>query len=122
MNRIFKTTSAFRYLGLALAVIGVLLWSFTSAANNEIPLLVGLYILFIARVGREDERSVSLRNSSTYIAVLVAYGLKILISNLYSQNLISFQLSEVNHFLILLFALSIIIFYCRLYITWGKAG
>lgn len=116
MKQFFKNTSGFRYVGLALTLIGIPLAIGNYSPNSEMPLLVGLYVLFVAKVKREDERAVAIKNSSTYIALIIGYGLKLLISNLYSHQMIPFQITEINHFLILVFALAIIIYYCRLYI------
>lgn len=121
MKQFFKSTSGFRYVGLALVLIGIPLLFFGRSTGSEIPLLVGLFTLFISKLYREDERAIAIRYSSTYIALIVGYGIKLLTTNLYSHQLISYQLTEINHFLILVFALALIIFYCRVYITIGNS-
>lgn len=51
-----------------------------------------------------------------YVAFIIAYGVKLITSNLHDHALISFELAEINHFLILTLAVANIIFYSRLYI------
>jgi hypothetical protein len=112
MSRIFK------YLGLLLAVGGVAILFTDESAGSEMPLLAGLFILFVSREKIEDERVIILKSSSAYMALVLGYGFKLISSNLYSHQLISFQLIDINHFLILVFALAIGIYYLRLYLSW----
>jgi len=72
---------------------------------------------FVSRDKTEDERAVQLKTSSAYVSLVVGYSLKLLISNLYDHKLISFQLSEINHFLILVFAMALILYYSRVYLS-----
>jgi len=51
-----------------------------------------------------------------YIAFVISYALKLVITNLHDHALVSFELVEINHFLILTLALANSIFYGRLYI------
>jgi hypothetical protein len=118
MKQFFKDTSYFRFVGLALITLGILFWAIIKSASGEVLLLTGLYVLFISKLTREDERTVAIKYSSLYIAFLFGYVIKILLSGLYSSQLINFQLTEINHFLILVFALAIVLFYWRVYILW----
>ena len=111
-----------RYLGLLLTAIGIPVLILDRSTGAEMPLLVGLFILFISKEAREDERAVFIKTSSTYIALILGYGIKLISSNLYAHQLISFQLTEINHFLILVFALAIVIHYSRLYFTFNKSS
>ena len=121
MKRFLNAGPAFRYVGVGLTLLGIPILVADRSAGSEIPLLVGLYVLFIAKVNREDERATAIKNSSTYIALIIGYGIKLIIANLYSHQLIRFQLTEINHFLILVFGLAILIYYGRLYIGTGNA-
>ncbi|RRB10989.1 hypothetical protein [Larkinella knui] len=112
MNRLVK------YLGLLLIGIGIITDLVDQSAGSEIPLLVGLFILFISREKREDERAILLKSSSTSIALIIGYGFKLISSNFYAHQLISFQLTDINYFLILVFALALSIYYLRLYLSW----
>jgi hypothetical protein len=64
----------------------------------------------------EDERSLMIKTTSLYIAFILSYGIKLITTNLFSHDLIAFQLVEINHFLILVLALANIIFYSRIFI------
>jgi len=106
-----------KYVGLLLTIAGIAIIFLDHADGADIPLLVGLFILFISKESKEDERAVAIKASSAYTALIVSYGIKLVSTNLYSHNLVPFQLTEIDHFLILVFALAIIIFYARLYIS-----
>lgn len=84
--------------------------------DAAIPLLVGLFILFVSKSNREDERAIIIKTSSAYIALIMSYGIQLVTTNLYGRGLISIQLTEINYFLILLFTFANLIYYLRLYI------
>lgn len=105
-----------KYLGLLGIVTGIPLLIMNPSENNAVPLLVGLFIVLVSKEKRDDERSISLKNSSTFIAVIISYSIKLISANLYSHQIISFQLADINYFLILLFSLAIVIFYCRMFL------
>ncbi len=107
-----------KYLGLLLIGVGVVAFLSDKSQGAEIPLLVGLFILFVSKEKIDDERVKILKSSSAYIALILGYGFKLISTNLYSHQAISFQLVEINHFLILVFALAISIYYLRLYLSW----
>lgn len=112
MNKIFK------YSGLLLIAAGFVTFFTDKSQGSEIPLLVGLFIVFVSKEKIDDERVKILKSSSAYIALILGYGFKLISTNLYSHQAISFQLIEINHFLILVFALAIGIYYLRLYLSW----
>lgn len=107
-----------KYGGLLLIGIGLVIILVDKSAGAELPLLVGLFTLLISKEKRQDERATLLKSSSTFVALILGYGFKLLSSNLYAHQLISFQLTEINHFLILVFALALSIYYLRLYFSW----
>jgi len=104
-----------KYLGLALITIGIPSMILDNTSGSEIPLLVGLFMLLVTTSPTEDERSVQLKTTSLYIAFIVSYGAKLITSNLYDHALISYELADINHFLILTLALANTIFYGRIY-------
>lgn len=109
-----------RYLALFLIIIGIPIFIFDNSKGSDMPLLIGLFTLMITLEKREDERSMQIRTTSLFIAFVLAYALKIVITNLYDHQLIPFELVEINHFLILTLFLSNAIYYGRMYIV--KAG
>jgi hypothetical protein len=120
MTTASKTTLIFlhysKYLGLGLIIIGIPTMILDTSSGSEIPLLVGLFTLMVSTSRTEDERSVQIKTTSLYIAFIISYGAKLITSNLYDHELISFELADINHFLILTLALANIIFYSRIYI------
>jgi hypothetical protein len=106
-----------KYLALVLIVLGIPTMILDSTSGSEIPLLVGLFILLVSTAKTEDERSVQLKSTSLYIAFIVSYGIKLITTNLFEHRIISFELSDINHFLILMLALANAIFLVRLYVV-----
>lgn len=104
------------FISLFLVVIGIPVLFMSESANAEFPLLIGLFTLFITSQVREDERSASIRSSSAFFALVLGYTAHLVINNLYQHQLISFNLTSINLFLIIVFALANIIRYSRLYI------
>jgi hypothetical protein len=105
-----------KYIGFCLIILGgfnIFIYHLVAA---EIPLLVGLFMVFISKQNREDERVVTIRSSSAYIALIIGYAIKLLLTNFYSHQIISFELVSINYFLIIVFSLANIIKYLRLYI------
>jgi len=105
-----------KYLGLVLATIGIPTMILDSSLGSEIPLLVGLFILLVTTDKVEDERSAQIKTTSLYFAFIISYALKLITSNLYDHGIISFELVNINHFLILTLMLANAIFYGRLYV------
>jgi hypothetical protein len=103
-------------LGLVLIIIGIPTIILDESSGSEIPLLVGLFILLVTIGKTEDERSVQIKTTSLYIAFIISYGVKLITTNLFDHGLISFELTEINQFLILTLALANTIFYGRLYV------
>jgi hypothetical protein len=106
-----------KYLGLALAIIGIPTLILDSSSGSEIPLLVGLFILLVTTDKVEDERSVQIKTTSLYFAFIISYAVKLITSNLHDHSVISFELLDINHFLILTLILANGIFYGRLYLV-----
>ena len=105
-----------KYLGLLLVIAGIPTMILDNSAGAEMPLLIGLFTLLVTTNKIEDERSIQIKTSSLYIAFVISYALKLIITNLHDHALVSFELVEINHFLILTLALANSIFYGRLYI------
>ena len=105
-----------KYLGLILIALGIPTLIFDKSPGAEMPLLVGLFILLVAPEKIQDERVVQIKLTSLYVAFIISYAVKLLTSNLYDHALISFELVEINHFIILMLALTNLIFHVRLFI------
>lgn len=106
----------FKFLGLLLIIAGIPTMIFDTSQGSEIPLLVGLFITLITSEKIEDERSLLIKTTSLYIAFVISYGIKLLTTNLYSHQIINFELVEINHFLILVLSIANLIFYSRMFI------
>ncbi|WP_270089907.1 hypothetical protein [Sphingobacterium sp. SYP-B4668] len=104
-----------RYVGIGVTILGIFVIIGDRSAGATVPLMVGLFTLFTSRERVEDERSVSIKTSSLYFALVIAYTIKLLSSYFYSEGLIHWQITEVDYFIILLFSLALVIYYFRLY-------
>jgi hypothetical protein len=102
-------------IGLFLILLGTVVLFIYKAPSAELPLLIGLFTLFISREKREDERAVQIKTSSALYALIIGYSSKLIISNLYQHQIISFDLISINYFLIIVFSLANIIRFSRLY-------
>lgn len=105
-----------KYLGLFLVVIGIPIFIINRPSEHteaEMPLMYGLFALFFSTEKVEDERSVHLRTTSLYVAFVLAYTIKLLLSSLYSYHMVDFSMTEINHFIILVFTLAIAIYHLR---------
>ncbi|HEY0054292.1 MAG TPA: hypothetical protein VGB63_02955 [Pedobacter sp.] len=104
-----------KFIGIFLITIGIPMLLVDGSKGSEMPLLVGLFTLFTSPGAIEDERSLSLKTWAVYTAFIIGYAFKLLSSNLHSHNLFPTELTEINHFIILVFSLSLIIYYIRFY-------
>jgi hypothetical protein len=111
-----KVLYYFKFLGLALVVAGVPVLFLDKSSGSEIPLLVGLFMVLTGTEKTEDERSLVIKTTSLYVAFIVSYGTNLLTTNLFSHQIIGFQLVEINHFLILVLSIANIIYYSRMFI------
>jgi hypothetical protein len=105
-----------KYLGLGLIVLGIPAMLLDNSNGSEMPLLVGLFTLLISSNNVEDERSVQIKTTSLYFAFIISYAVKLVTSNLHDHTIITFELVEINHFLILMLALANAVHYGRMYI------
>jgi hypothetical protein len=106
-----------KYLGLALIGIGIPVIITDPSSGAELPLMVGLFTLLIATERVEDERSVHIKTTSLYIAFIVSYAIKLVSTNLYDHQLISFQLTEINHFIILVLSCANVLYFGRMFLA-----
>jgi hypothetical protein len=116
MKSSIKILYYFKFLGLALIVVGIPVLFLDSSTGSEIPLLVGLFMTLTGTEKIEDERSHMMKTAAIYIAFIISYGAKLLATNLFSHEIISFQLVEINHFLILVLSIANVIYYSRMFI------
>lgn len=111
-----KVLYYFKFLGLALIIAGIPVMLLDKSSGSEIPLLVGLFMILTGTEKMEDERSLMIKTTSLYIAFIISYGVKLITTNLYSHEIIGFQLVEINHFLILVLSFANAIYYSRMFI------
>ena len=116
MKKPVRSLYYFKFLGLILVLIGIPAMVLDHSEGSDMPLLVGLFMILVIAEKTEDERSLMIKTTSLYIAFILSYGIKLLTTNLFSHELIAFQIVEINHFLILVLAFANIIFYSRMFI------
>jgi hypothetical protein len=125
MIKLTKTFTRLSYyqkiLGIFMIALGIPMLIFgkstgTSSATSTV-LMYGLFALLSAAEKAQDERSLSLKASSTFAGFFFGYTIKLVTSYLYEAHMITVQMTEINHFIILVLSLSTLIFYYRLYFT-----
>lgn len=114
-KKLLKVLYYQKYLGVFLVIIGTPIFIFSHGHGSEFPLMIGLFTLYTSLEKIEDERSLTLKTSSLYMAFILGYAIKILTSNLFTNGVIPVHLTEINHFIILVFALAVFIYFPRLY-------
>ena len=106
-----------RIIAITLIVIGTSMLIFRQSVTGSQMLMTGLFLLITVSEKNQDERSMSLKASSIFIAFIIAYTFKITSHELYHFNWLPMEMTEINHFIILVLALTNMIYYCRLYFT-----
>jgi hypothetical protein len=114
-TRLARLITFQKFIGVFLIALGIPLIFVDGSKGSEMPLLVGLFTLFTSPAKIEDERSLSLKTWAIYTAFIISYAFKLLSSNLYSHKMLPIEMLEINHFIILVFALSLVIYYIRFY-------
>jgi hypothetical protein len=104
-----------KYIAIFGTTLGIIVLIMGNTALAIVYLVPGLFLLLTVTEKIADERSISLKFSSLYLALILAYTIKLIISFLYMNQFISFNMSDVNHFIILLLAIANTIYYLRLY-------
>ncbi len=105
-----------RLLGILLVLAGIPTIIMDSTSGSEMPLMLGLFILLFAGEKKEDERSSAIRAQSLAFAFVIGYAFKLVTSNLFFRQIITWQLVEINHFIILIFSVTLMIYYLRMYV------
>jgi len=122
MTKTFTRLSHYqKILGIFMIVLGIPMLIFgkstgTSAGTSTV-LMYGLFALLSAAEKGQDERSLSLKTSSTFAGFFFGYTIKLVSSYLYEAHIIAVQMTEINHFIILVLSLSTLIFYYRFYLS-----
>jgi hypothetical protein len=125
MTKLTKTFTRLSYyqkiLGIFMIALGIPMLIFgkstgTSSATSTV-LMYGLFALLSAAEKGQDERSLSLKASSTFAGFFFGYTIKLVTAYLYEAYILSVQMTEINHFIILVLSLSTLIFYYRFYFT-----
>src|SRR5690606_20506435 len=99
-------------LGIFMVLLGVPMIIYD---GGEIMLMFGLFTIFNSKEKIEDERSLNLKVTSLYFSFFICYATKLFTSLLYENGSIGWELVEINHFIIAVFAVGLITYYPRLY-------
>jgi len=106
-----------RIMAITMIVIGISMLIFRQSVAGSQMLMTGLFLLITALEKDQDERSMSLKATSIFIAFVLAYTFKVMSHKLYHFNWLPMEMTQINHFIILVLALTNMIYYCRLYFT-----
>jgi hypothetical protein len=121
MTTLTQTLIKFGYyqkiMGIIMIALGIPMLIFGKSVGTSHMLMTGLFVLLTAFDKKQDERSLSLKTSSIFVAFIFAYVLKIVSAELFRFHIIPMELTEINHFIILVLGLTNIFYYFRLYFT-----
>lgn len=106
-----------RFIGITLIVLGIPICIVSNAEGATNVLLSGLFVLFTSSERTMDERSMSLKTTSIYMAIIISYVFKVVSSELVKQHISPYELTNINHFLIMIFAIANGLYFSRLYIS-----
>jgi hypothetical protein len=115
MTRLEKYRPFQKYIAVGCIIISVLNYMLHNIPMAYMHLILGLFLLLTSSQKIEDERSASLRVKSMYGALVIAYSIKMLISLLYDQQIISFKLTDIDPFFVMVLCMANIFYYVRLY-------
>jgi hypothetical protein len=119
MTRIVKAFAFLRSFQKIIAISSIVLSALYLILGNPslatMHLMMGLYLLLSSFQKVEDERSSSLRYTSLYVSLVFSYTVKMVSSFLYDKQLISYRMTDINHFIILVLLIANITYYVRLY-------
>ena len=121
MTTLTQTLIKFGYyqkiMGIIMIALGIPMLIFGKSVGTSHMLMTGLFVLLTAFDKNQDERSVSLKTTSIFVAFIFAYTIKMVSSELFRFHVIPMELTEINHFIILVLGLTAIFYYLRLYFT-----
>lgn len=109
-----------KFIGMLLIAIGIPMLITSKSPESAKVLIFGLFTLFTSWVKIMDERLLSLKMTSIYFAIIVSYAFKMISSELVKQHIFSYELTSINHFIIMVFALANVTYYSRLYFSTNK--
>jgi hypothetical protein len=109
-----------KFIGILLIVIGLPMSIISKSPESAKMLIFGLFILFTSWDKIMDERLLSLKMTSIYFAIIVSYSFKMISSELVKQQIFSYELTSINHFIIMVFAVANVTYYSRLYFSTNK--
>jgi hypothetical protein len=107
-------------IAITMIVIGVPMALTSNSADSTRLLLSGLFFLFLVGDKIMDERLLSLKATSMYAAMFLSYTFQTTLSELVKYHLITYTMNNINHFMILVFALANAIYYFRYYIGFNS--
>jgi hypothetical protein len=102
-------------VAIMMIVIGIPMALTSKATDSTGLLLSGLFLLFITWDKIMDERLISLKATSMYAAMFLSYTFQTITAQLFKQQYITYEMTNINHFMILIFGLANIIYYIRYY-------
>jgi len=121
MTTLTQTLIKFGYyqkiMGIIMIALGIPMLIFGKSVGTSHMLMTGLFVLLTAFDKNQDERSVSLKTTSIFVAFIFAYTIKMVSAELFRFHVIPMELTEINHFIILVLGLTAIFYYLRLYFT-----
>ncbi|RLJ77326.1 hypothetical protein [Pedobacter alluvionis] len=109
-----------KFIGILLIAIGIPMLISSQSPESTKVLIFGLFILFTSWERIMDERLLSLKMTSIYFAIIIGYTFKMISSELVKQHIFSYELTSIDHFIILIFAVANVTYFSSLYLSKNK--
>jgi hypothetical protein len=114
LKNLYKLLYYQKFMGIGFILLGIPIAIFSKSTESTTMLIVGLFVLFTSWEKIMDERLMSLKTTSIYLAIVLSYTFKYVSSELVKQQLTSYEMTNINHFILLVFASANLIYFGRL--------
>jgi hypothetical protein len=110
-----------KFLGLTMIAVGIPISVMSKSSENTSMLIIGLFLLFTSWDKVMDERLASIKATSVYLAIVLSYTFKYMSSELVRQGITSYEMTNINHFILMVFAVANLTYYSRLFLSTNRA-
>ncbi|WP_316762230.1 hypothetical protein [Pedobacter aquatilis] len=114
-TKIYRLLYYQKFIGISLIALGIPLVLMTTPANSTV-LISGLFVLFTSWEKVMDERLLAFKTTSLYAAIIISYVFRYASKELAKQQLLDYEMTDIDHFILMVFALANLIYYARLWL------
>lgn len=120
-KNVYKLLYYQKFLGIVLIAVGIPISIMNKSSESTSMLIAGLFVLFTSWDKIMDERLQSIKMRSIYFAIVLSYTFKYFSSQLVRLGIISYEMTNINHFILMVFAVANVTYYSRLFFSRNSA-